>query len=275
MCFFVMQVGKKEMNRLNSTMQSTVGCNVDYGLVSIIMPNYNGEKYLNTTIESVIGQEYQNWELLFVDDCSTDLSIEIVQSYRDKRIKIYRNDINQGAAVARNRALEIAQGRWIAFLDSDDVWKKNKLHYQLKFMVEKKIAFSFTPYTVIKGGEFLKEYTPSKDTYDYKTILRHCYIGCSTVIYDREKLGIVYMPIKAKKREDYACWLKILKDGESAFCFHENLTTYNIHSHSVSANKFGVIKYQWNVYRKIERLPLLNSIYYMLNWAYFGFLKYR
>ncbi len=121
---------------MNSPVQSTVKCDVDYGLVSIIMPNYNGEKYLKETIESVLLQTYANWELLFVDDCSTDNSLKIVKSYGDPRIKVFQNDTNSGAAVSRNLALRKAMGKWIAFLDSDDVWFSEKLEKQLAFMVD-------------------------------------------------------------------------------------------------------------------------------------------
>ncbi len=260
---------------MNSPVQSTVKCDVDYGLVSIIMPNYNGEKYLKETIESVLSQTYPNWELLFVDDCSTDTSVELVRSFNDDRIKVYCNESNQGAAASRNRALREANGRWIAFLDSDDLWQKQKLHLQIEFMVENQISFSFTSYSVVRENDFVVEFNPPKDDYDYKMILKHCSIGCSTVIYDREKVGMVYMPIEAEKREDFACWLKILRTEKSAVCFHKNLTTYNLHTNSLSSNKFKMMKYQWNVYRKVEKIPFFKSLYYLANWAYRGYFKYR
>lgn len=248
----------------------------DYGLVSIIMPNYNGSKYLRETIDSVLSQTYKNWELLFVDDCSTDNSLEIVQQYDDSRIRVIKNTVNSGAAISRNKAIEAANGRWIAFLDSDDLWNKNKLLKHLEFMTQSQIPFSFTHYSVLNSeNKLITEFSPSKDTYNYNTILKHCYIGCSTVIYDREKIGKVYMPTDAIEREDFACWLKILKSGENATCFHECLTTYRVHSNSVSSNKFKIIKYQWNVYRKIEKLSLFRSLYYMAHWAILGVLKYK
>lgn len=254
----------------------TVEQGADYGLVSIIMPNYNGGKYLSQTVESVLNQTYKNWELIFVDDCSTDNSLDIIRSYGDQRIKILQNKGNSGAAVSRNYALREASGRWIAFLDSDDLWDKEKLSVHLKFMVEKDSKFSFTHYYVVdENGRQTAEFCPKLDKYDYKTILKHCYIGCSTVIYDRNAVGTVFMPEDAIKREDFACWLSILRTGVCAECLHESLTSYKIHGNSVSSNKLKMVKYQWNVYRNLEKLSVIKSAYYMVHWAIKGVLKYR
>ena len=175
-------------------------------LVSIIMPNYNSAKYVKATIESVLAQTYTNWELLFVDDCSTDNSLEIVRAFNDDRIRILQNEKNSGAAISRNYALREAKGRWIAFLDSDDIWKETKLTQHIAFMQKGDIAFSFTDYSVINDdNDILTNFKPKKDIYDYKAILKHCAIGCSTVIYDKNKLDTVYMPEDAIKREDFAC----------------------------------------------------------------------
>jgi len=248
----------------------------DYGLVSIIMPNYNSEKFIKATIDSVIAQTYQNWELIIADDCSKDGSVAIIESFCDERIRLIRNSSNSGAAISRNNAIDAANGRWIAFLDSDDLWDENKLEKHLAFMTESDVAFSFTNYKVINSEEELvTEFAPPKDEYSYASILKHCYIGCSTVIYDCEKLGKCYMPTDAIKREDFACWLQILRTGEVATCFHEPLTTYRVHSNSVSSNKFKMIKFQWNVYRKLEHISFIRSAYYMAHWAIRGVLKYR
>lgn len=246
----------------------------DLGLVSIIMPNYNSEKYLEDTIKSILAQTYPNWELLFVDDCSTDNSLSIIEHFKDDRIRVFRNDKNCGAAVSRNIALEHACGRWIAFLDSDDLWHQDKLSLQISFMLKNKCAFSFTHYYFDRNDGKLSEFAPSKDLYDYKTILKHCYIACPTVMYDISILGKVYMPTEAVKREDFGCWLKVLKQGFKAYCFHYPLTTVKIHAGSVSYNKFKMIKYQWRVYRKIENISFFKSIYYLACWAVKGLLKY-
>lgn len=255
---------------------ATAAVGLDLGLVSVIMPNYNGAKYIKETIESVLAQTYQNWELIIVDDCSTDNSVEIIESFDDKRIRLLHNEENSGAAISRNRAIDAANGRWIAFLDSDDLWIEDKLHSHIQFMLEMDTPLSFTDYIVIDSDEaVIKEFVPNQKVYDYKTILKHCYIGCSTAIYDAEKLGKVYMPPEADKREDFACWLSILRDGKTAECFHRSLTTYRIHTKSVSSNKLQMIKYQWKVYRKIEKLSFVKSMYYMMHWAIKGVLKYR
>jgi glycosyltransferase involved in cell wall biosynthesis len=249
---------------------------VDYGLVSIIMPNYNSEKYVESTIKSVLAQTYQNWELLFVDDCSTDKSLEIAKSFNDDRIRIFSMKKNGGAALARNKAIDEAKGRWIAFLDSDDLWEPEKLQKQIKHMQANDLSFTFTDYQVIdEEDKLISTFTPRLDVCEYKDILKHNHIGCLTVIYDADKLGKVYMPTNATKREDVACWLKILRTGEKAHCLHETLAKYKVHSNSVSSNKFKMMKYQWQVYRKVEKLNAFMSLYYLACWAIMGILKYR
>ncbi len=248
----------------------------DYGLVSVIMPNYNSEKYVEATIKSVLDQTYQNWELLFVDDCSQDQSLEIVKSFEEKRIKILSTEKNRGAAVARNVAIKEAKGKWIAFLDSDDIWLPDKLEKQITYMQKNDISFCHTDYEVVdKNGNTVSVYKPRIDVCKYKDTLKHNHIGCLTVIYNSDKLGKVFMPTDAIKREDMACWLNILKNGEQAYCLHECLAKYKVHSKSVSSNKFKMMKYQWNLYRNVERLSPLRCTYYITNWAILGLLKYR
>ena len=249
---------------------------VDYGLVSIIMPNYNSEKYVKETIQSVLEQTYQNWELIFVDDCSTDNSLDIVKSFDDDRIKVYQNESNSGAAVTRNHALEMAQGKWMAFLDSDDLWTPDKLEKQITFMVNNDVCFSYSDYEVIdENDNVISTFKPRLEVCTYEDILKHNHIGCLTAIYNAEKLGTVLMPVDAIKREDLACWLSILKTGVKAHCLHECLAKYKVHSNSVSSNKFKMMKYQWHVYRKVEKLSLFKCVYYMLNWTITGIFKYR
>jgi glycosyltransferase involved in cell wall biosynthesis len=248
----------------------------DFGLVSIIMPNYNSARFIKETIESVLAQTYNNWELIIVDDCSTDNSLEIIREYTDNRIKLLQNQKNCGAATARNNAIEMAEGRWIAFLDSDDLWTPEKLSKQIAYMIENEIAFTYTDYDVVdEQNNIITTFIPKLNICTYTDILKHNYIGCLTVVYDSYKLGKVLMPIDATKREDFACWLSILKSGERAHCLHECLSKYKVHSKSVSSNKFKMMKYQWLVYRKIEKLSLCKSLYYMAHWAIWGVLKYR
>ena len=248
----------------------------DCGLVSVIMPNYNSEKFVTDTIKSVLAQTYKNWELIFVDDCSTDNSLDIVRSFADERIKIIKCETNGGAAVARNVAIDAARGRWMAFLDSDDIWHPQKLERQLAFMTENNYGFSFTHYGVIDdGNKEISEFKPVKDKYSYRDILKHNHIGCLTAVYDVEALGKVYMPTNAAKREDLACWLAILRSGTEAYCLHDVLASYKVHSGSVSSNKVKMIKYQWNVYRKVERMNPFKSAYYLIHWGISGIFKYR
>lgn len=247
----------------------------DYGLVSIIMPNYNCAQYLPETIKSVIDQTYQNWELLFVDDCSTDDSVKIVESNNDPRIRVFKNEKNSGAAFSRNVAIREANGRWIAFLDSDDLWASEKLLEQLDFMEDKQCALSFTHFYFDKNDGKLIEFAPPKDIYTYEDILKHNYMACPTVMYDTARIDKVEMPVKADKREDFGCWLRILRQGIKAYCLHNCLVTVKIHTGSVSYNKVKMVKWQWNVYRNVEKLPLIKCVYYMIHWAVKGFLKYR
>ena len=248
-----------------------------YGKVSIIMPSYNTAKYIDETINSVLKQTYTDWELIIVDDCSTDETDAIVSKYlTDERIKYLKNEVNSGAAITRNRALREATGKWIAFLDSDDLWQPEKLEKQLKFMADGGVAFSFSDYEVIDDvGSVKTVFVPRKDLYNYKDILKSCSIGCLTVIYNAEILGKVFMPENAPKREDIACWLSILKKGIMGFCLHASLAKYRVHSHSVSSNKVKMLKYQWRLYRKTERLTVCKSFCYLISWAFNGFFKYR
>lgn len=248
----------------------------DFGLVSIVMPNYNGAPYIRETVASVLAQSYENWELLFVDDCSSDNSLEIIRSFSDERIQILSTQANSGAARARNVAIEAARGKYIAFLDSDDLWFPDKLSRQLTFMEENGYVFTFGDYEVIDGqGKQLALFQPRLDSCTYPDVLRHNYIGCLTALYNAQVLGKVLMPEDAIKREDLACWLAILKKTEKAYCLHEVLAQYKVHANSVSSNKLKMMKYQWDTYRKVEHLSLVKSMYYLANWAVLGFLKYR
>ena len=248
----------------------------NYDLVSIIMPNYNSEKYIKQTICSVLAQTYKNWELLFVDDCSSDSSVELVKTFQDKRIRIFYTSKNSGAAVARNIAIKAAQGKWIAFLDSDDLWLPEKLEKQIHYMESNNFSFTYTDYNVIdENNKIISTFKPKKSICTYSDVLKHNCIGCLTVIYDSSKLGKIFMPTNAVKREDMACWLDILKKVEKAYCLHECLANYKRHSNSVSSNKIKMLKYQWLVYRKVENINILKSFYYIIHWAIMGVFKYK
>lgn len=243
-------------------------------LVSIITPSYNSAKYIGKTIDSVISQTYKNWELIIIDDCSTDSSVEIIKDYenKDNRIKLIQLKENSGAAVARNTGIQLARGRFIAFLDSDDSWLPEKLKKQLDFMLINNYYFTYTSYFKInENNEILGTmYIPSK--VNYSQLLKTCVIGCLTVIYDAEKIGKQEFPL-IRKRQDFALWLKILKKVDYAYGLQENLANYTIRSDSISANKLNAAKYNWFLYRNIEKLSLFVSFYYFLHYVIKGIIR--
>ena len=246
-------------------------------LVSIITPCHNSEKFIKKTIESVLSQTYENWEMIIVDDVSSDKSYEIAKEYanKDKRINAIRLKQNSGPAVARNKAIEMAKGRYIAFLDSDDLWKREKLQKQINFMKENDYAFTYSAYELIDENDNLldKIFIPPKKI-SYKDMLKTCSIGCLTAMYDTKQLGKVYMPL-IKKGQDYATWLKILKMTDYAYGLQESLAIYRIRAGSVSRNKFRAINFQWKIYREVEKLGIVESLYYLMNYIYYGLKKYK
>lgn len=234
-------------------------------LVSVITACYNSEKYISETINSVLNQTYQNWELILVDDCSTDNTISVVKELmqENKRIKLLQLDKNSGAAVARNTAIKDAKGTFIAFLDSDDKWLPKKLELQLNFMKSNNYNLSHTAYELIdnQGNSLNKIITPAK-TLSYRDMLYSNKIGCLTAMYNQSKLGKIYMPL-LRKRQDYGLWLKILKTGEVAYGLNEVLSQYRNTENSISNNKLNLLKWNWKLYREVENLSFLKSAYYI------------
>lgn len=238
--------------------------------ISIVTPLYNAEKYIEHTIKSIQLQTHQNWEMIIVDDCSKDNGPEILRKYaeKDNRIKLIKLSENGGGAVARNRAIKKAKGKYIAFLDSDDLWHPKKLEKQVKFMEENNYDFTYTQYEKIdEEGIPLNEIVRSKDKVNYKGLLKSNQIGCLTAMYNAEKLGKIYMPL-IRKRQDYALWLQVLKKVDYGYCLKENLAQYRIVNGSVSSNKMDLIKYNWKLFREIEQLSIFKSFYY-LSWNIF------
>lgn len=239
---------------------------MEENLVSIVTPLYNSEKYIEETIESVLCQTYQNWEMLIIDDCSTDNGAKVVKKYlTDKRIKYFKLEKNSGAAICRNKAIEISNGEFIAFLDSDDLWKKEKLEKQVNFMKKNNYSISFTEYEEIdensdKLGILIK--APKKPV-TYRKYLLTNPIGCLTGMYNVKKLGKVYMPLM-RNREDTGFWLNILKK-DVAYSLNENLADYRIRKNSLSFNKYKLIKFHWNLYRNIEKLSIIESLFYIFS----------
>lgn len=243
-------------------------------LVTVVTPSYNSSRFIEHTIKSILNQTYKNWELLIVDDCSTDDSYVVIKSYadQDKRIRLIKLEENSGAAVARNVGIENACGRFIAFLDSDDTWHPEKLEQQVSFMLKNDYAFTYTQYhQVNENGDTVGElYFPSRT--NYRNLLKTCVIGCLTAMYDTHKIGKVYFPLDST-REDFALWLKILKQVDYAYCVPKDLASYTVRSDSISANKWKAAKGNWTLYRNIEKLNIFSSIYYFLNYAIRGILR--
>lgn len=224
----------------------------DFGLVSIVIPSYNCANYIADTIRSIQDQTYANWELLITDDCSTDNSIQVINSFTetDPRIKLFILDKNSGAGVARNNSIKTAQGRFIAFCDSDDRWLPEKLEKQLNFMREKDCAFSFSSYLTCDNQGDNIGIIVSPKLVTYNSMMRDDKIGCLTVIYDTDKVGKIYMP-SLRKRQDWALKLKILEKCKIAYGMKEPLAIYRISENSLSSNKKKLVKYNIAVYTDV------------------------
>ena len=250
------------MQELES-LDSNVLRNQDYGLVSVIMPNYNSEKYVEATVKSVLAQTYQNWELLFVDDCSTDNSLEIVRSFNDDRIKILQNDVNSGAAISRNYALREAKGKWIAFLDSDDLWEPDKLSRQICYMVDNGYDFTYTYYRVCNDGEWEDFIRISPKKVTRRKLYNYCYFSTITVVYNREKVGLLQIP-DIKKRNDYALWLFALKKCD-AYLYPYTLSYYIRHGGSLSTVPIKkLIKYHYQLFHNVLGHSVPLSAFFVL-----------
>jgi glycosyltransferase involved in cell wall biosynthesis len=233
-------------------------------LVSIITPNYNAEKFISKTIESVINQTHKNWEMIIVDDVSTDNGVAVIQSFikKDGRIKLYQLEKNSGASVARNKAISIANGNFIAFLDSDDLWLPNKLELQLDFMLKNNFSITYTSYKIIEeDGTDTNKIIECKEKLDYNRMLYSNEIGCLTAIYNVDILGKVFMP-NLRKRQDYGLWLKILKKEKYAFGLKKVLASYRNQTASISQNKIEMLKWNFKLYRTVEKLPFYKAFYY-------------
>lgn len=242
--------------------------------VSVVMPLFNGEAFVENSIRSVITQSFQNWELIIVDDASTDRSVNIVKSLvgEDHRIKLIKLPRNSGAAVARNLSIKYAQGRYIAFLDSDDLWLAQKLSKQLAFMKNNSCPFAFSSYDKIDEGGSRIGYVGAPEKVDYADLLKMCSIGCLTAIYDTNYFGKVYMP-DIRKRQDLGLWLALLKRTTYAYGISESLAQYRVRPESLSSNKIAAAQFQWKLYRQIENLSFTDSSYYFFEYGMRGLLR--
>ncbi|WP_331459119.1 glycosyltransferase family 2 protein [Pseudoalteromonas sp. NZS100] len=241
--------------------------------VSIIMPAHNVAGFIAESITSVIKQTFESWELIIVDDCSTDNTVDVIKPFlQDKRVKLLQNEHNLGGAGSRNEAIKAAQGRYIAFLDSDDLWTAGKLEKQLSYMQMHNVGFAFSGYSIISEQGELVETLLVPDKVTFKQLLKHNYIGCLTAIYDTKPFGKVYMPL-VKKRQDFALWLELLKKFEYAKGYQESLGFYRIREGSLSRSKLDAFKYYWLVLRKVGKLNILSATFNLLCYLVIVFLK--
>ena len=230
------------------------------GLVSIIMPSYNTAEYISDAIKSIQEQTYPNWELIIVDDCSTDKSMEVIRSFHDPRIKLLSNEKNSGAAISRNYALREAKGKWIAFLDSDDTWVPEKLEKQIKFMEEHNYAFTFTDYRICLNGTWLPYINTGPNVVTKKKLYNYCYFSTITVMYEREKIGLIQIA-NLRKNNDYAMWLQAIEKS-NAYRLPECLSFYIKHDGSVSSgSKTKLIKWHYKLFRDgLGKNPVISGI---------------
>ena len=260
------------------------------GLVSIITPCYNSEKYISNTIQSVINQKYKNWEMIIVDDFSSDKSIEIIKEYikKDTRISIIELKCNKGAGYARNQAIKKARGQYYAFIDSDDLWYPEKLKIQIEFMNQNNIAFSYSKYNFVSEEGAIKDRNISfNNKINYYDLLKTNHIGCLTAMYDIARIDLSMFQFSQKIvsknkifmseircRQDLSLWLSILKNIEFGYGINKVLGSYRVRKKSISSNKIKAIYYQWKLYREVEKLSFSKSIYFLIFYLYFGIIKY-
>lgn len=244
-------------------------------LVSIVTPVYNAEAFLKDTVQSILDQTYVNWELFLVDDGSKDTSITIAKEFAqsDSRINHVILEENQGAAGARNTGIRMAQGKYVAFLDSDDLWVPEKLEKQVEFMESNGYVFSFTSYGIIReNGEVREKVVQAPSVVTYDLLLRNTIIGCLTVMLNIEVLGKVQMPT-IRTRQDFVLWLEILKQGHQAHGLNTKLAYYRKVNNSISSNKFKTAKRNWTIYRENENLPFFRACMVFASYAWNGFKK--
>lgn len=240
--------------------------------VSVIVPVYHAEKYIVETMDCVLAQTYTDWELILVVDGPEDPTIEVIQRYmeekKENRIRLFLQEQNQGAALARNRGVSEAKGRYIAYLDADDLWKPQKLEKELAFLKQKDVAFVFTGYEFADengNGTGKVVHVPQKLT--YKEALKNTTIFTTTVMFDTNKVDKALLEMPNMKSEDTALWWKVLRSGYDAYGLDENLVYYRRPEVSLSSNKLIAIKRIWNLYRQAEKLSIPYSCYNFCFWA--------
>lgn len=245
-------------------------------LVSVITPIYNSEKYITATIDSILAQTYSQIEIVLVDDCSTDRSQELINEYVTKHnnIRYYKLEDNSGAAVARNKAIDIAKGRYIAFLDSDDIWYPKKIEKQLALMKDNNIAICYTAIEMIdEEDKLIKGKRDVLEKINYHFLLKNTMIATSTVLIDRNIIGDFRMPL-LRSGQDYATWLSLMRNGTHAYGINEVLVKYRKGSNSLSSNKIKNIKKVWKIQTQYEDINSISACFYSLCYAANAFKKH-
>ena len=246
--------------------------------ISIVVPVYNAEKYIEQTVDMVMKQTFTDWELILVEDCSKDNSAEVLRSLesglQDARIRVIYKEKNEGAAKARNTGIDAATGKYLAFLDADDIWMENKLSDELAFMQKKQAAFVFTAYefgdeNAVGTGKIVKV----PEILTYKKALSRTIIFTSTTMFDVSVLGKDLVKMPAVPSEDTATWWRILRSGYVAYGYPEVTTIYRRPPQSLSSNKGTAIYRIWYLYREVEKLPVIASMFYFVGWAFRATLR--
>ncbi len=245
--------------------------------VSVITPVYNAARFIAGTVESAATQTYKDIEIVLVDDCSKDNSAEIITELQKKypNIVYHKQEKNQGAAVARNTALHLAKGRYVAFLDSDDLWLPEKIERQLALMAAKNCPFCYGAIDFMnEEGQIIKSKRNIQETCDYKYLLHNTIIATSTVVIDRNLLGDFQMPLR-RGGQDYATWLMLLRNGVVAKGINEVLSHYRISSNSLSSNKWKSIKQVWEIQTQNEKINRVNAAFNVCCFVWNALKKYK
>lgn len=246
------------------------------GRVSVITPVYNVEKYIDKTLESVFAQTYKDIEIVLVDDCSRDKSAQIIARYKESHLEIvyFLQPKNMGAGAARNKALELASGQYVAFLDSDDLWLPEKTERQIKLMKEKNSSFSYAAIEMMdENRKTIKGKRNLKETCDYKYLLHNTIIATSSVIVDRTVLGDFRMPLR-RGGQDYATWLSLLREGAVACGINDTLVRYRVGHDSLSSNKLKSIKQVWEIQTQDEKIDKVSALFNIVCFAMNALKKY-
>lgn len=248
--------------------------------VSVIMPAYNAVSYLEESVNSLLKQTFQNWELLLVDDCSKDDTAKMAEKLAkgDSRIQFIQKEKNSGSADTRNTGIDLAKGEYIAFLDADDLWETDFLEKMIPFMEEKKSPFSFASYRIIdeNGFEFCKPFMVKSQVYSYRDLLKYNRVGLLTAIYHVPSVGKKYFDPSLKSlRDDYALWLDILRDGKMAFGNSAVLAKYRVRRGAATSNKKKVMIAHYKMLRNREKLSLFYAFFLTIIHGLLGLRKYK